>query len=138
MIPSEYEDLLTSTAVAVVATVDPSGRPQNNPVWFHWDGTRLRFGTMLDRQKFRNLQRDPSVAVCIVDPRDSARYLEIRGRVARIEDDTAGGFGRIVLRKYTGQDDAPWLQPDANRVAVVVQPERCTFMDGRAAVEASV
>jgi hypothetical protein len=32
MVPSEYEDLLASAAVAVVATVDRSGRPQNTPM----------------------------------------------------------------------------------------------------------
>ncbi len=132
MIPEGYGDLLNSTAVAVVATTGAAGRPQNTPVWFHWDGSHLRFGTLQGRQKYRNLRRDPAIALCIVDPWDSARYLEVRGQVIDIEDDADGHLARAVLRKYTGADDAPWLQPDPGRVAIVVRPEHCTSMDGRA------
>jgi PPOX class probable F420-dependent enzyme len=132
MIPAGFEDLLSGTAVAVVATAGADGRPQNNPVWFHWDGSHLRFGTLQGRQKYRNLRRDSAIALCIVDPQDSARYIEIRGRAIDFEDDADAHFARTVLQKYTGTDDAPWLQPDPGRVAVVVQPEHCTSMDGRA------
>jgi hypothetical protein len=40
-------DLLESDAVAHVAhvaTIGPEGEPQNNPVWFDWDGENHKPG----------------------------------------------------------------------------------------------
>ena len=35
-------------------------------------------------QKVRNVERDPRVAVCVVDPADPSRYFAIRGRVVKV------------------------------------------------------
>ncbi len=67
-IPEQYLDLLESTALANVATIGPTGAPQVNPVWFGWDGTNLRFSQTKTRQKLQNIQREPRIAVSIIDP----------------------------------------------------------------------
>jgi PPOX class probable F420-dependent enzyme len=83
VVPTSYEDLLTTPALAHVATIGPDGAPQVTPVWFDWDGARLLLALAPDRQKMRNLRRDPRLAVSIVDPANAYRYLEIRGRLRR-------------------------------------------------------
>ena len=70
MIPEKYQDLLTSSALAHVATIGAQGEPQVNPVWFGWDGTHLRFSQTTGRQKYRNVQRDARIALSIVDPKN--------------------------------------------------------------------
>jgi PPOX class probable F420-dependent enzyme len=127
-IPEQYRDLLNSTALAHVATVGPQGEPQNNPVWFGWDGTHLRFSQTKGRQKYRNLQRDPRVALSIVDPTNPYRYLEIRGRVARIEEDPNLDFINSMAKKYMGRDRYPGHRPGDERVVIVVEPEHTTQM----------
>lgn len=127
-IPEQYQDLLDSAALAHVATIGPQGEPQNNPVWFGWDGTYLRFSQTKGRQKYRNLQREPRVALSIVDPTNPYRYLEIRGRVARIEDDPNLDFINSMAKKYMGQDRYPWHRPGDERVVIVVEPEHTTQM----------
>jgi PPOX class probable F420-dependent enzyme len=127
-IPEQYQDLLNSTALAHVATVGPQGEPQNNPVWFGWDGTHLRFSQTKGRQKYRNLQREPRVALSIVDPTNPYRYLEIRGRVAQIEEDPNLDFINSMAKKYIGQDRYPWHRPGDERVVIVVEPEHTTQM----------
>jgi hypothetical protein len=57
IIPPSHLDLLTSTALANVATIGPDGAPQVNPVRFDWDGTNLRFGQITTRQKVRLSER---------------------------------------------------------------------------------
>lgn len=42
-IPEKFEDILYSNALANVATIGLKGEPQNNPVWFDWDGERILF-----------------------------------------------------------------------------------------------
>ncbi|HUS14585.1 MAG TPA: PPOX class F420-dependent oxidoreductase [Chloroflexia bacterium] len=124
MIPESYNDLLESTALAHVATVGPLGEPQNNPVWFDWDGRFIRFSQTKNRQKYQNVQRDPRIAVSIVDPANPYRYLEIRGRVAGIEDDPNLDFINAMAKKYLGQDHYPWHKEGDERVVILVEPER--------------
>jgi PPOX class probable F420-dependent enzyme len=127
-IPEQYRDLLESTALANVATIGPNGEPQVNPVWFDWDGTHLLFSQTTSRQKHRNVQREPRIAVSIVDPRNPYRYLEIRGRVVRIDDDPDNAFINSMAKKYLGQDVYPWHRPGDRRVVIVVEPEHTTQM----------
>jgi PPOX class probable F420-dependent enzyme len=128
MIPDEYKDLLASTALAHIATIGPQGEPQSNPVWFGWDGTHLRFSQTTNRQKYRNVQRDPHIAVSIVDPNDPFRYLELRGQVTAIEPDPDKAFIDSMAQKYLGQERYPWNRPGDERVVVVVSVDRVLKM----------
>jgi PPOX class probable F420-dependent enzyme len=128
MIDPKYIDLLESTALAHVATIGPKGEPQVNPVWFGWDGERLRFSQTTTRQKYRNLQSEPRVALSIVDPSNPFRYIELRGRVIEVEPDPDFAFINSMAKKYLGQDTYPWNRPGDERVVIVVEPEHTSQM----------
>ncbi len=123
-IPAEFHDLLESKALANIATVGPKGEPQNNPVWFDWDGSHILFSQTKGRQKFHNLQREPRVAISIVDPANPYRYLEVRGKVVRVDEDPNKQFINKMSKKYLDQDVYPWSQPGDERVVIVVEPEK--------------
>ena len=127
-IPSSHADLLESKALANVATIGPDGAPQNNPVWFAWDGTHVLFSQTTGRQKYRNLKNSPKVALSIVDSADPYRYLEIRGTVAEIVDDEGNAFIDSMAQKYIDQPTYPWHQPGDHRVVVKVLPDRALTM----------
>ncbi len=103
----QYIDLLESEALAHVATIGPKGEPQSNPVWFDWDGTYILFSQTKDRQKYHNVQRNPQVALSIVDPANPYRYLEVRGKVIRIDEDKDRAFINAMAKKYLGLDIFP-------------------------------
>jgi PPOX class probable F420-dependent enzyme len=129
VIPAAYADLLASTALAHVATIGPDGAPQSSPVWFDWDGEFLRFAQVTGyRQKVRNLRREPRVALSIVDPANAYRYLEVRGRVERIEPDPEWAFINAMAKKYLGQDRYPFGKPGDEWIVVVIRPEQTTQM----------
>lgn len=67
VIPASHRDILEGKGFAHVATLGPDGAPQSNPVGFEWDGDTLRFSQTKTRQKYRNLQRNPRIAVSILD-----------------------------------------------------------------------
>jgi hypothetical protein len=128
MIPEKYVDLLESTALAHVATIGPEGEPQVNPVWFGWDGKHIRFSQTTTRQKHKNLQRDPRIALSIVDPNNPYRYLEVRGTVVGVEDDANLDFINSMAKKYLGQDKYPWPRPQDHRIVIVIEPDHTTQM----------
>jgi len=129
VIPDTHLDLLTSVALAHIATIGPTGEPQSSPVWFDWDGEFLRFAQVgRYQQKVRNLQREPRVALSIIDPADDYRYLEVRGRVERIEADPDWTFINAMAKKYLDQDRYPFGKPDDEWLVVVIRPERTTHM----------
>ncbi|MDX3569372.1 PPOX class F420-dependent oxidoreductase [Streptomyces bobili] len=72
---------LRSQRLGRLATVDPQGRPQANPVGFYPqdDGTILVGGhAMGATKKWRNLQQNPKVAL-VVDDIVSERPWRVRG-----------------------------------------------------------
>jgi PPOX class probable F420-dependent enzyme len=128
VIPESHADILDQKVLAHVATIGPDGEPQNNPVWFdHQDGF-IRFSQTTTRQKVRNLQRDPRVAISFVDENNPYRYLEIRGTVERIDPDPDKAFINSMAKKYHGQDVYGGSPPGEERVVVVVRPEHTTQM----------
>ena len=129
-IPERFHDLLESTALAHVATIGPRGEPQSNPVWFGWDGEHVKFSHTKTRQKYRNLNRDPRVALSMVDPENPLRYLEVRGVVERIEEDPDLDFINSMSEKYLGVYPYRNHRPGDERVVVFVRPEHTTQKDG--------
>ncbi len=86
---------LTSTArPGRLATVDPSGAPQNNPVGFTVDeatGQVLIGGLAMGQtRKFRNVQRNPNVALVVDDLASVSpwvvRGVELRGVAEALVD----------------------------------------------------
>jgi PPOX class probable F420-dependent enzyme len=127
-IPGSFHDLLESRAFAFVSTLGKDGEPQVTPIWFLWDGYRLRFGVLEGRQKYRNLVRDNRIAIAIAHPANPYRYLEVRGRVTELVEDVNDAVFNAVSLKYTGQPFDASRETSARYVATV-EVERHTFQD---------
>jgi PPOX class probable F420-dependent enzyme len=124
VIPESLADLLERPLYAHLATVRPDGAPQVNPTWFRFDGEYLWLTTTSRRQKHRNWQGQPAVALSITDPDRPSRYLEVRGRIARIIADPEGAEFVRLAERY-GMPQGP--PPDAlDRIAVAIRPEHTT------------
>ncbi|MGW1682459.1 PPOX class F420-dependent oxidoreductase [Saccharopolyspora sp. NPDC002376] len=126
VIPQDRADILDKQAFGHVATIGPHGEPQSSPVWVDWDGQYLKFSQTKTRQKYRNLKREPRISVSVHDPDQPYRYVEVRGRVAKIEDDQDNRFINKMAKKYLNEDEYPWPQPGEERVIVYVEPEHST------------
>jgi PPOX class probable F420-dependent enzyme len=130
IIPDSHKDILDSTALAHVATLGPDGEPQSNPVRFDWDGEFVKFSQTKTHQKYRNVKRDPRIALSIVDPAAPYRYLEIRGVVERIDEDPDLAFINSMSKKYRGEDEYRNHRPGDERAVVIVRLEHTTQKDG--------
>jgi PPOX class probable F420-dependent enzyme len=128
-IPPAFHDLVTSKkAFASLATLMPDGSPQVTPVWFDYDGARLRVNTAKGRVKDKNMRRAGLVALAIQDPENPYRYLGIRGRVESISEEGADAHIDALTRKYLGQDRYPYRQPGEVRIVYTIRPERVWTM----------
>ena len=122
VLPDQNLDLLDSHAVGHLATLRPDGELQCNPVWFAWDGAHLKISQTRGRQKLRNLEQHPHVALSVTDPANPYRYIEVRGVVERIEDDPEGELADELSEKYLEQRPYPGKQPGEERVVVWIRP----------------
>jgi len=91
--------------LATVVTLMPDGQPQALLTWVDSDGEHVLVNTEPQRQRARNIRRDPRITVLIHSADDSWDWSEVRGRVV----ETAGGAEARehidkLSRKYAGTD----------------------------------
>jgi PPOX class probable F420-dependent enzyme len=98
-IPGSHRDLFERPLLAALSTSLPRGA-QTHPTWFELEGNDVLVSTTRERAKGRNLERDPRATVLIVDPADTARWIEIRGDVDLQEDGAVEQLDRLT-RRYT-------------------------------------
>jgi len=99
-VPESHLDLLTRPVHGVLTTLMPDGQPQSTLVWCDYDGECARVNTSRQRQKGRNMAANPHVSLLIVDPENTARYIEIRGEAELVEQGAVEHLDQIT-RQYT-------------------------------------
>ena len=99
-IPASHLDLLTRAVHGVLTTVQPDGQPQSSLVWCDYDGECATVNTTLERQKGRNLRSDPRATLLIVDPDNTARYIELRGEMSLVQEGALEHLDALT-RRYT-------------------------------------
>lgn len=101
-IPTPHQDLIEGPIVVTLVTLMPDGQPQATAVWLLYDGTHFLVVTGCDRQKYRNMRRNPLVTIMALDPKNSGRYVEIRGRVVEIDEEGATPVLDKMAQLYEG------------------------------------
>ena len=108
-------ELLASSAVATVVTLDPDGSPRMSVAWVGLEDGEIVIGTLGDQAKLRNLRRDPRIALTIQGDRINAwglrEYLVIDGN-ARVTEGGAPELLQRLARTYLGPDVVFPAMPD--------------------------
>jgi PPOX class probable F420-dependent enzyme len=109
--------------LATVVTLMPSGQPQARLTWIDADDDHVLVNTEPQRQRSRNVARDPKITVLIHsdDPWD---WAEVRGRVI----DTIGGQRARdhideLSNRYVGKDYSNAIGP-GGRIILVLEPDK--------------
>src|SRR5690348_7228161 len=123
-IPASHRDLLADEKKAFVylATIMKDGSPQVTPVWFNTDGEHILLNSAEGRLKDRNMRARPTVALCIADPDNPYRYLQIRGRVVAFTKEGAEDHIDVLNLKYHGNPNYANHNPEKPRVIYKVLP----------------
>jgi PPOX class probable F420-dependent enzyme len=110
--------------LATVVTLMPDGQPQALLTWVDTDGEHLLVNTEPQRQRAKNVGRDPRITVLIHSDSDPWDWSEVRGRVVETVDGSeAREHIDKLSRKYTGTDYQPPVGPQG-RVILKVAPDK--------------
>jgi PPOX class probable F420-dependent enzyme len=129
MSDTEIRQLLEQPIVAVLGTADPDGRPALSPVWYLWRGEDAVVCIQRSTRKWRNIQRDPRVSLCVDTKEPPYRAAIVEATAEAVPDADYNAVLREIAIHYYGEergnafiDDNP-RDPSAS-VVVRLRPER--------------
>jgi PPOX class probable F420-dependent enzyme len=99
----------------------PDGSPQITTVWVDYDGTHVLVNTAEGRQKPRNINRDPRVALEVLAIDDPYDLIRIRGRVVEVTREGAWEHINKLSHKYRGSDYPK--REGERRIIFKIEPE---------------
>jgi PPOX class probable F420-dependent enzyme len=124
-VDDEVRRILEGPNFAHIATVLPDGGPHSVPIWILFEDERIVFFTQTGTRKARNIEREPRIAMSVLDAENPYRQAWLRGRVVGRRDDP-GIWDAIdrMAAKYTGKA-FPW-RPETT-VLYTVEVDRAGF-----------
>ena len=127
---SKLTEFLEPARIATVATVGKGGMPQLTPNWYWYSDGCIHISTTKERVKFRNVSRDPRIAVCIYSEPLAADYAVITGMAEILEGDDIWPITRSIIERYTRPDQVDVRLEQMrlqHRVILRLRPERVVF-----------
>ncbi len=109
--------------VGTVTTLRPDGSPHNTIVWVDTEDGVVTFNTAVGRAKERHLRQDPRAALTIVHPENAYQWVSVNGP-AELTIEGADEQIDHLAKKYLGQDEYPWRNPEEQRIKVRITPEK--------------
>jgi len=117
---ADVRRLLDRPNYAHLATLLPDGAPHAVPVWIDREEENVVILTGPGSRKARNVERDPRVAISLIDVDQPYASVLIRGRVVEwIEGDRGWEIIDRISRKYTGQP----YSPRTDRIILLIKPD---------------
>ena len=127
-IDTHVDEFLRRTLVAVISTVDNSGRPRSAPIWFHWEDGAAYMFTGRNTLKWRNIQRYPYASLCVDWREPPYKSIILDGPIEEVERPLYELALSMALRYYgekQGTNFAENYKGQSKNVAVFrLVPER--------------
>lgn len=106
-IPNSVREVLASGPAVHLTTIGPDGSPQVTLVWMGIEEDEFVCAHMTDRQKLKNVRRDPRVVASFLAPNHDAMglqdYVVVQGE-ARITEGGAAELLQRLARIYIGPE----------------------------------
>jgi enoyl-CoA hydratase len=138
MTTAELDAFLGAERTCRAASISRGGRPHVSPLWFVWDGSALWLNSVVHSQRWRDLERNPSMAI-VVDAGveyGELRGVELAGRVRVMSEvpRTSAPLAAVadVERRYAGKyARTPDFVPDGRHAWLRLEPEKVVSWDFR-------
>ena len=100
MTREQRDAFLREPRIATLVTLDEDGSPNALPLWYDWDGERLRMFSQRDTGKVRRLERDPRACVSVADPVGALEaWVSVEGTV-EIKDEGGQSLALRLAERY--------------------------------------
>ncbi len=87
MTKSEYDAFLKATRIGTLCTLNADGSPNAMPLWYDWDGEKIRMFTSRDTGKVRRLARDPRACLSVAEPVGAPEaWVTVEGTVEMLDE----------------------------------------------------
>ena len=123
-LPDGVKRLIDGRNFAHLATTMADGSPHSVPVWVGREGDRIIISTEETSVKAKNTQRDPRVAISMVDIADPYTLAQLRGRVVERRPDDVFQYTDPISKKYIGE---AWPLRDAKAVALFIEIDKAHY-----------
>ena len=128
IIDTHIDEFLRRTLVAVISTVDNSGRPRSAPIWFHWEDGAAYMFTGRNTLKWRNIQLYPYASLCVDWREPPYKSIILDGSIEEVERPLYELVLLMALRYYGREEGAKFAEDykdQSKNVAVFrLVPER--------------
>ena len=117
-------ELLEAPNFVHVSTLREDGSIHTIPIWVDTDGETVLLNTAEGRSWPKNLRRNGTVTLTVLNMENPYEYLTVTGSVA--EDTHEGADAHIdkMAKKYLDKDSYPFRQDGEQRVIFRIRPER--------------
>lgn len=129
MAVAERDAFLQETRIGMLATLAANGGPLALPIWYEWDGSRVRMFSSSSAPKVARLRRDERVCLTVAEPVGVPEaWVAIEG-VATIEEGTGFAVAQRLAPRYYSAEQADRTLADWGRVAedwvtIIIEPSR--------------
>lgn len=132
MTPDERDEFLRGTRIAILSTLNDDGSPNALPLWFEWDGQKIRMFSSRATGKVRRLERDARASLTIADPVGAPEaWVSVEGVVALRDEGGKELAIKLAAAYYEGEHREltieAWSQTD-DWVLLELTPTRIRSM----------
>jgi PPOX class probable F420-dependent enzyme len=121
----DLKKLIDRPNFAHLASLMSDGSPHNAPVWIAREGDLLLICTEAASLKGKNTQRDPRVAISIVDFGDPYTEAQMRGRVIERRPDPQLRYYDMMSQKYISK---PWpYREEKSPIVLVIEVAKAKY-----------
>jgi PPOX class probable F420-dependent enzyme len=113
----EIKRLIDRPNFGHLATIMSDGSPHSAPIWVAREGDLVLICTEATSLKGKNTERDPRVALSLVDFHDPYMEAQMRGRVIERRPDPQLKYYDMISQKYIGK---PWPYREEKAPIVLV------------------
>ncbi|MDA4128559.1 MAG: PPOX class F420-dependent oxidoreductase [Thaumarchaeota archaeon] len=125
VLSKKAEEFVRGVHFAALATLMKDGSPQVTPLWYAYDDEKFIINTAADRVKYRNVKRDPRVALLI---HDGYSYVQVRGEASISKTRNPYDDIRSLAVSYRGREEGERqfreIYSEQKRVTIEIKPEK--------------
>ncbi len=100
MTDAERDAFLQTPRLGILTTLAADGAPVSVPVWFEWDGARVRIFSSATSAKMRRIERDPRVTLLAANAVGEPEAWVAFAGEATVSRDGAFALAERLARRY--------------------------------------